>query len=162
MATEQCKWGPCEGGGVKCPVCGAWRTKRIRRVCRPGMAGRTSRSEERPTAPKSASPPRSSILRLAWRYLIAQVRERIVAKWHALPQRVIDERLAICKACPHYAAARHRCKLCGCCGGSGQSKWLNKLALASEECPDNPPRWGKYEAGLRRLTLWHPRSREQS
>lgn len=150
-AQTQCRWEPNEGG-VKCPDCGAWRTKRIRRVCRPAMPGRTSRGEERPTSPKHPSPlaHRSSILRLAWRYLVAQVRERIFAKFTALPQAVIDERLAICKACPQYDATRHRCKLCGCCGGSGQSKWLNKLALAIEACPDDPPRWGRYEKGLRR------------
>jgi hypothetical protein len=45
---------------------------------------------------------------------------------------------------------KHRCKLCGCCSGPSQKKWLNKLALASEECPVRPPRWGRYEEGLRR------------
>lgn len=64
---------------------------------------------------------------------------------------MIDQRLAICEACPQYDAERHRCQLCGCCSGPSQKKWLNKVALATEECPDRPPRWGRYEVGLQEL-----------
>ena len=149
---ELCKWEPSDSG-VKCGVCGAWRPKSVRRVCRLGSPGRIKsdppRELQRPTKKEAPSGTRQSVFQLAWHYLVAQLRERLVAKAGPLPQRVIDQRLEICKACPHYDAQRHRCKLCGCCSGPSQKKWLNKLALATEECPDRPPRWEKYEAGLR-------------
>lgn len=44
----------------------------------------------------------------------------------------IDERLAICQACPQFAD--DHCRVCGCpCVEANQL--LNKLALASETCP---------------------------
>lgn len=53
--------------------------------------------------------------------------------------KVVDEReqgrrLAICRECPYYDAARGRCRLCGC---------LTKLKakIQSGDCPDKPPRW---------------------
>jgi hypothetical protein len=42
-------------------------------------------------------------------------------------------RQAICDACPEYDATRGRCTKCGC-GGV-------KLALATERCPLEPPKW---------------------
>jgi hypothetical protein len=53
--------------------------------------------------------------------------------------RTVDEaerarRLAICAVCPHFDATQERCYKCGCV-----SRW--KAALASQHCPDNPPRW---------------------
>lgn len=148
---ELCKWEPSDSG-VKCGVCGAWRPQMVRRVCRLGSPGRIKSDlprEGTPVKKRREVAVRHSLFKLAWRYLVAQIRERLVARAGPLPQRVIDQRLAICKACPQYDEARNRCKLCGCCSGPSQKKWLNKLALASEECPDRPPRWGRYEAGLR-------------
>ena len=58
-------------------------------------------------------------------------------RWSAsgLPRRTqaeIDERLAICRDCPHLV--ENHCNLCGCpCVESNQL--LNKLALATESCP---------------------------
>ena len=58
-------------------------------------------------------------------------------RWGAsgLPRRTqaeIDERLAICRDCPHLV--ENHCNLCGCpCVESNQL--LNKLALATESCP---------------------------
>jgi hypothetical protein len=41
-------------------------------------------------------------------------------------------RLAICEACPRFLGGR--CKICGC-------RLRAKIAMASEHCPDDPPRW---------------------
>lgn len=41
-------------------------------------------------------------------------------------------RLAICYSCEHFSGIQ--CKLCGCISG-----WKTKLA--SEHCPDEPPKW---------------------
>jgi len=47
-------------------------------------------------------------------------------------QSEIDERLAICQGCPHFAD--NHCRVCGCaCVETNQL--INKLALATEECP---------------------------
>lgn len=53
-------------------------------------------------------------------------------------QEQIDERLAACSACPFFV--NRRCELCGCCA-DGEKKFLNKLAWADQQCPDDPPRW---------------------
>jgi hypothetical protein len=42
------------------------------------------------------------------------------------------ERAAICAACPELVGGR--CRLCGC-----KLRW--KQAMATESCPDDPPRW---------------------
>lgn len=43
-------------------------------------------------------------------------------------------RRAICAACPNWAAEARRCVLCGCLTDV-------KIAMRSEKCPDDPPRW---------------------
>lgn len=59
-----------------------------------------------------------------------------------VPAPIYYHRLEICQACPHNGEAPHgmRCKKCGC-GGM-------KLELATEACPDNPSRWGRWEKPL--------------
>jgi len=44
----------------------------------------------------------------------------------------IEERLAVCQACPHLVD--HHCQLCGC-ACIADNQLMNKLALASETCP---------------------------
>jgi hypothetical protein len=48
-----------------------------------------------------------------------------------------DRRAAICAACEHWTGLK--CKLCGCLTQP-------KTALATEQCPDNPPRWLRVTA----------------
>lgn len=43
-----------------------------------------------------------------------------------------ERRLAICETCDHFSESR--CTLCGCCANL-------KTRIATEHCPDNPPRW---------------------
>lgn len=55
-----------------------------------------------------------------------------------VPEEVLQERQAACESCPKYDACARRCRLCGC--------WTQtKQRLATEACPDNPPRWGVWE-----------------
>lgn len=70
-----------------------------------------------------------------------------LVRWAAAGMPVVDEatlrqRIDICEHCPHikrwqeFAVAR--CGLCGCATG----KKINlKLQMATEKCPDKPPRW---------------------
>jgi hypothetical protein len=46
---------------------------------------------------------------------------------------VVDQRRAICAACPRWDASTARCRLCGC-------KTEAKIRSAAESCPDDPPR----------------------
>jgi hypothetical protein len=46
----------------------------------------------------------------------------------------MERRRSICLACPHYDPRPQRCKLCGCFAA-----W--KASIATERCPDEPPRW---------------------
>ena len=47
-------------------------------------------------------------------------------------QQQIDERLAICQACPNLQ--QNHCSLCGCACVENQ-QLMNKLAIATEKCP---------------------------
>lgn len=64
-----------------------------------------------------------------------------MARWTlaGFPRRAPEEiaaRLAVCESCPHFA--KNHCTHCGCaCVETDQI--LNKLALATETCPDG--RW---------------------
>jgi hypothetical protein len=53
------------------------------------------------------------------------------------PDDVLAVRVATCNACPHAmkeGGELKKCSICGC------RLWY-KLRLASERCPDTPPRW---------------------
>jgi hypothetical protein len=53
-----------------------------------------------------------------------------------VPSEVLDARRSECAICPHLV--NNRCKLCGC-------PYERKIRLATERCPDKPPRWGAYK-----------------
>ena len=48
--------------------------------------------------------------------------------------------LAICKACDYFDP-RGKCVLCGCYVNVGKNAAFNKLRMATESCPADPPRW---------------------
>lgn len=48
-------------------------------------------------------------------------------------EQQIANRFSICRSCPHFENGG--CKLCGC-PTNGDVKWRNKLALATESCPE--------------------------
>lgn len=53
----------------------------------------------------------------------------------------INELLVICKSCDFFNSEANACSKCGCNINSQVSGLKNKLAMATERCPDNPPRW---------------------
>lgn len=60
----------------------------------------------------------------------------------------LAQRQAACRACPYHNAAANKCGRCGCDLDSqpilfGLVDRPGKLDMASEECPDTPPRWLK-------------------
>lgn len=73
--------------------------------------------------------------------------KKAVAKWTAagMPvreQSEIDRILAICQGCEHYTdEGRPRCKLCGCSINNQPNGLTNKVRMATENCPDDPPKW---------------------
>ncbi len=56
-------------------------------------------------------------------------------------QATIDERLSICVTCPEYNVEKSACSKCGCNINASRNAWKNKLAMANERCPMNPPKW---------------------
>ncbi len=52
----------------------------------------------------------------------------------SVPQEEQDRRLAICHGCDKYDPQQHRCRICGCFANL-------KARLASQHCPDDPPKW---------------------
>lgn len=51
-----------------------------------------------------------------------------------VPQEEQDRRLAICHTCDKFDSKQGRCTLCGCFANL-------KARLASQHCPDDPPKW---------------------
>lgn len=68
-----------------------------------------------------------------------------IAKWIAAgrptrTQEQIDAILAEhCGPCEHYSGTA--CKLCGCRINKSLEAWRNKLAMGTESCPLDPPKW---------------------
>ncbi len=45
-----------------------------------------------------------------------------------------ERRMAICRGCEHFDPEHGRCRLCGCVAAL-------KTRIASQHCPDDPPKW---------------------
>ena len=82
------------------------------------------------TAAPSPEPP--SVFIRGWNFAAAMARWTLAG----MPRRTqaeIDERLAICQACPFLQ--NDHCTQCGCACVE-QNRLINKLALATEKCPE--------------------------
>jgi len=53
-------------------------------------------------------------------------------------KNILDTR---CRPCRHFDPQRQICKLCGCSLNLRGEAWRNKLRMATEACPDDPPKW---------------------
>lgn len=82
-------------------------------------------AEEEPHAP--------GLLEQAARFAGA-VAHHVVSGMPEAPPEVVEARLAICRACPHFDAEKVRCRQCGC-----RLRW--KVEWADASCPLDPPRW---------------------
>ena len=63
--------------------------------------------------------------------------------WSGFPKATIDEitqRYQICLNCTEYDNIRKVCDICGC-NVNNKKQFLNKLAWADQECPQN--KWSK-------------------
>lgn len=61
-----------------------------------------------------------------------------------VPPEVYDARLAVCRECPLYRDNHCTHRNCGCQLAS-ESRMTGALWWASKQCPDSPPRWGRYD-----------------
>lgn len=66
-----------------------------------------------------------------WNFANAMARH-VASGFARCSKEVIEERLAICQACPHLVD--QHCQLCGC-ACVAENQLINKLALTSEACP---------------------------
>lgn len=57
----------------------------------------------------------------------------VMAGGPVVSDEVLLDRREQCRRCPNWNAPAARCEVCGC----GEIKHL----LATEQCPDDPPRW---------------------
>lgn len=75
-------------------------------------------------------------MKLAYRY------GRALSRWikAGRPARSEDEIFGIftayCEECEHFEHDYGRCEICGCHVGTVQSPLLNKIAMATERCPE--------------------------
>lgn len=84
------------------------------------------------------SPAEGELSDLSWHQVLSHFGVSMV-KWVTSGAPLVDEsqhgeRFSQCKACPHYTG--FWCRKCRCIA-------YVKTKLATEECPDNPPRWKK-------------------
>ena len=57
-------------------------------------------------------------------------------------QEDIDRIYSICETCKFFAnAKRPHCKLCGCSLNRSPNGLVSKIAMATESCPLDPPKW---------------------
>lgn len=115
-------------------------------ACKARLIEATPRSSMAP-APFAANSPESQgqplpLRRRAANWLAA------MARWLAegLPvctEEEEDARRGQCWQCEHLIIKNEKaaCELCGCCVRGSSKAWLNKLKMATEKCPANPPRW---------------------
>lgn len=76
-----------------------------------------------------------------------------VARWEmsGRPERTKEEILHIfeniCKPCDYYVPKGEmgQCRKCGCALGGSGGGLTNKIAMATESCPLNPPKWAAKE-----------------
>jgi hypothetical protein len=88
--------------------------------------------------PVEVSPP--GLLAMSVSFLAA-MRALVADKGRLAPRAVRKARRATCEACPHLDPRIDACRKCGC-GSVVKFGLVAKLAIASSECPDDPPRWG--------------------
>lgn len=107
-----------------CSVCGStWKMtpgrKAPRRKCGPKKIR------------KNTMPHKVNLRRIA-RFLKAITRFVVKGKGKFLSEKEILERFEICKTCEYFMC--DACEICGCCVNR-QTKFLNKLAFPTEQCP---------------------------
>lgn len=93
--------------------------------------------------PKYEPAPEPGLVQLGASYLSAHARWVLAGSPPPRSQERVNELLAICSTCP-FLYKGNRGNYCGKCGCpiSGDAKAArNKLAMATESCPLNPPRW---------------------
>lgn len=82
------------------------------------------------------------LYRRAWSFAKAWARYW----WNGRPatsEHLREQRLAICKACDNYKDGG--CLKCGCPVADKRKFLADKLSMATERCPLNPPKWGRVE-----------------
>lgn len=116
-----------------CEQCGRRVRAGVRTSCRAHVPTASVRRD--PGAPVG-------LVHQAWSYA------RAVAAWKLAgsPTRdaaEIDRVFAICEVCHHFApnSKRPHCKLCGCSLSRAPDGLRNKIAMATESCPLDPPQW---------------------
>jgi hypothetical protein len=95
-------------------------------------------AQEGSAAAAAGQPP--SALKMAANYGTALARWTLAGR-PTRSQSRINELLAICHACEFFDRPRGRCLKCGCPVNDRPEAGRNKLAMATESCPDEPPRW---------------------
>ena len=92
-------------------------------------------------SPKSTRSRRSKLWRFAGQaYSYLEAKARWIAAGCPRPtEKQLAEREAVCRGCSHYRLQQDGCGLCGC--GVDGGSLDEKRRMATEECPDNPPRW---------------------
>lgn len=81
-----------------------------------------------------------NIFKRGWNYCKAVKRWKRAGK----PVRTkaqIEAIRPICEACPLFNAVKRACSICGCPCDENENPLENMIAMATETCPDNPPRW---------------------
>lgn len=138
VPLDMLKSGNCEQCQANC-LAGPEYKAELGRLKKMTLAEREAYLAEQRAANETIEP---GVLQQAWNYTAALERWTLAGRPVRSPER-IAEILAICEACPMYLgdAKRPRCKLCGCSINNLPRGTQNKIAMATEHCPLDPPKW---------------------
>lgn len=112
-----------DGNHYKCEQCGHERYS----LCEAGRLHQ--KCTKAPTRSKRAS-----------KYVLAVLKWRKAGKPVRTDAEVLRILETICKPCEHFNP-KGKCNLCGCRLNIKQSGYVNKIRMATEGCPADPPLW---------------------
>lgn len=105
-------------------------------LCQLAAEGQPGRAEQLIAIAEGKAPTAASMAGSFFRAM----RGLVADKGRLAPREVRRARRAACEACPFHVASPDSCSKCGC-GSVVPGGLAAKLAIASSECPDSPPRW---------------------
>ena len=101
-----------------------------------------------PEVQPEVQPEMPSLIKRVSRFTLAAIQHQIRGN-PTCTQEEVDERFAICEQCPRLRTKRGRTFCghmgCGCNVTKSSNTYMNKLAWADQECPENPPKWLKID-----------------
>lgn len=96
---------------------------------------------EAPAEPPDVTAAKKNRAQTLQRYATAVVRWYKAGRPVRSAERVREIYETVCQPCPRFDPVKRTCTICGCRVRASGAALLNKLRMATERCPDTPPRF---------------------